>query len=267
VTDEELMQFADRTLGAAEHARVARVVEEDPVIRRRLDAFLGTGRELADPYTAILNAPVPRHLVNIVVGDRRSEAARPASAPRAEGSWMEILGRVLGVRGGSFGWTPAVACGAVVAGVAIGWFAHDRGASTIAGTELVALRGGRIVAQGALANALETSPSRLKVAVSDGRDDFVKVQASFTRRGGGFCRQYEIARVDRSAFTGIGCRGADGTWQVEFSAPTRISPEADGFSRPVADKVTIAAVLEGMTDGVTFDAEEERGHIERKWAR
>ena len=266
VTDEELMQFADRTLSAAEHARIAGLVADDPAARARLAHFTETGRVLSDPYSAIVNAPVPQHLVDLVMGRPVKHAARTrrvGETPRA--SLMEFLGNLLPL--GPAVWRPAFAAAVLVAGGVIGWYAHGVGAGAGAG-EILSLQNGRILAEGTLLTALETAASGQKVVGSDKATASVQVRLTFRNRGQSYCRQYEITQRDGGALAGVGCRAPDGRWIVEFHAPTAVGPSASTQSVPADDaKAALAGVVDGMKDGDAFGREEEADALARKWQR
>ncbi|MDX2201906.1 MAG: hypothetical protein NW223_04095 [Hyphomicrobiaceae bacterium] len=264
VTDEELMQFADRTLSAAEHARIAGLIAGDPIARARLIEFAETGRSLAEPFSAILNAPVPQHLVNIVMGSSQG-ARQPSHASDNRASWLDQLRGALALPA----WSPALAFGALAAGALLGWFAHENSTRRAVSDDLLALKGGALVAQGKLAAALESAGSGETIQVGDAGVDAINVRLTFQGRGRGFCRQYELAGTGGKGRAGIGCRADDGTWQVEFNAPIKLESDAKTKNKLADDsKARLEAVVTGMMDSRdALTPQEEAAAIKGGWAR
>lgn len=266
VTDVEIMRYADRTLGAAEHARIADLIAQDPTARERLAQFLETGRDLAGPYSVIANAPVPQHLVNIVMGaDLGGENVRPARrATPAQGTWLDKLRDLLPIpTSGPLAWGSAMALSMIIGGTVV-WFARDVANES----NMLALVDGQVVAHGRLATAFESAPIGQKITVAEGGGDTVQMRLTFPGRNDDYCRQYVISRANGSAVAGIGCRAADGTWHVRYVAPTKIEPPASEKTKSADDaKAMIAAVVERMKDGDALEPEEEAEVLKRGWKR
>ncbi len=267
VTDEDLMRFADRTLSAAEDSRISKMLAEDASVRARLAAFTETGRGLAEPFNMILNAPVPQHLVDIVVGTRRSKGAHVASGGRGRGFWRDVVETLsFGIGRGSYMWAPVAACAVLALSVAIGWFAHGLAGDAGSASDLFALRDGRLIALGSLAQVLETAQSGRAVPISGGSATSIKVRLTYRTQNQGYCRQYEIVRAGSTGFAGNGCRAADGTWHLTFNAPVDPSGKAPGFGVAGGTNAMLETIMAHTADGVSFDRETEDEVLGRKWA-
>lgn len=264
VTDETLMQYADHTLGAAERARVSQILERDPDARARLAAFMETGRGLAEPYNHIMNAPIPRHLVDVVLGDARPALRARPVRPAAEETIAQRLVRAL-FGAGEMRLAPAFAAALLMAGGAVGWLVHEQASQRAStGDGVLQLAGGRMLAQGALKTALETAKSG--VSVQGSGNDVTLVRLTFKSRSEAFCRQYEFQAAGDTRFTGIGCRSSDGNWQIQFHAPSSAGASAGQKVVPVADaKAVVAGLIDTMSEGDPLERDQEADAIARGW--
>lgn len=221
ISDQDLMRYADGDLPEDEAAIVAARLPHDADLRRRLDVFTKTRAPLAAVFDEILKEPVPPHLVAAII---RTKPRRDADDTRA----TSLLGRLKGTLSA---WRPDAGAPAFAASLALalalagaaGWIA---GRSTAAPAALIAAHGGDLFASGALAETLETSPSR---AASAGGATVTPV-LSFRSTAGAICREYRIqtGAQHRSDFAGLGCREPDGQWRIAVHAETMKSRTASG---------------------------------------
>ncbi|RTL66451.1 MAG: hypothetical protein EKK41_18695 [Hyphomicrobiales bacterium] len=261
------MRYADRALSADEHSRITKLIAEDASIRARLAVFTETGRGLAEPFNIILNAPVPQHLVDIVVGTRRSEGARGTSGGRGQAFWRDVVDSLsFGVGRSSFAWAPAAACAAIAISIAIGWFAHGLAGDAGSASDLFALRDGRLIALGSLARVLETAQSGRAIQIAGGDATSIKVRLTYRTQAQGYCRQYEIARTDGGRLAGNGCRSVDGTWYLTFTAPLDASKTAPGTGIAGDASAILDAIVKQTAVGDSFGHEEEDEALGRKWS-
>jgi hypothetical protein len=120
---------------------------------------------------------------------------------------------------------------------------------------LVSEAGGRLVAGGRLAQALE---ARL---AADASGQGVAVQLSFVDRDGQYCRTFSTDRI-----AGLACREAS-RWTVQSTTPAE--PAASGALRQAASPLP-RALLEAVDEriaGTALTAAQERQARDRGWVR
>lgn len=264
LTDEELMQFADRTLSAAEEGRVEKILAENPGARARLAAFIDTAPDGAvfAPLRAVASGPPPARLVEAIMQAPAAPVRAAARGPQRS----SVQGMLDGLF--SFGkprWAPAFAMMLLAVGGVVGWVLH--GASSRGAPGMLALEGGRLVAQGELLRALETSRSgELVSGAAPGSAAAVKVRLTFKSQEDGYCRQYDLSTAAGATFSGIGCRAADGAWQIRLHVPTKADATATDRLVPVGDgKAMIAGLVGAMSTDDPLDTEQESGLLSRRW--
>lgn len=247
------MQFADRTLGVEDTARIADALAHDPDLRARLDAFTQTGRALGAPFGDVLKAPVPTRLVEAIMTSGRGPAAaqRPAARPDPFGGVKSLFDDLF-----SFGrprWAPAFAAALLAVGAVAGW-QLQRVAQAPGSAGQLRVDNGRIAAQGTLAAALEQARAgdvTADVGIA------VKVRLTFKSKAQGYCRQYDVDGA-QGAFAGVACRAPDGQWQVQYHAPTTVPPSSKDRVVPVSDaKAQVGALIDAMSSGDPLDLEAE----------
>ena len=271
LSDETLMAYADGELTHAERAGVDARLAVDPASRARLEMFEATGKSLADHFRKPIEQPVPGHLIALVLGG--STQAASTRAGRAAGaqtpSFSELVRRAIAASLPR--WPVALAYSTVLLiGTGAGWYLRDGTMRTATPLPaLIALDSNRIIASGALHQALETAPSGAQVEANNGRDRFATVQSrlTFKNRDMAYCRQYELAMPNGGQFSGIGCRGADGRWHV--LAHTEVVSRRASQGRTVAAGSGGSAALEGLVDrmieGDALGAADEAALIRKQW--
>ncbi|MGA0609080.1 hypothetical protein [Caldimonas sp. KR1-144] len=239
-TDEALMAYVDGELDAAARREVAAAVLADAALRERVAALQAQRQRVAAAFAGALDEPVPERLlaplsppagVVDLAGERARRQAR-AATPR----WLQ--------------WGGIAA--SVALGVLLGLQLEPRGDAA-----LLAERDGRLVATGALAQALAS-----QLASEPAPGAAVALQLSFVDRDGRYCRSFSAARV-----AGLACRDG-GQWMVQ--ATGSVDAAADGAMRQAdtsLPRAVLEAVDERLAGGSTLDAAQERAARDRGWQR
>lgn len=244
VTDDDLMAWVDGELPAPEAARVAAAVAADATLAARAARLQRLNRQLRHAFSAELDEPVPEPLAAVARGEHR--ATPPvggnviALAPRRPASWARWGG---------------LAAGVVLAVALLPQLRPEAGSP---GAPVTAQADGRLLAQGALADALEHGLG------SDARPDGTRLLLSFRDRNGQFCRSFG-APVGR----GLACR-VEGQWQVVvLTAPTPTAASAPPPALRLASGEFPAEVLHAVEQrmaGLALDAQQERSARDAGWA-
>lgn len=257
LTNEDLMRLADGHVSGSEREEMLEKLAQDPSAQARLAAFAVAGGALAAPFAPIANAPVPRHLVELVLGNA---ALRHASHPAAA-SWYERFLAAVSPR-----WVPALATGLVLAGGVAGWLLNG----TIDRREplgSIAFADGRMQAQGVLARALETAASGQSVAAVAQREAAasVSLRLTFADKSGRYCRQYVLSLPNNAHYAGIGCREPDASWSVRYHVPTSPRPTADKKGVPASGDAAVAGVIEAMSATDPLGPDDEARLLAKRW--
>lgn len=153
--------------------------------------------------------------------------------------------------GGALRSSAALAAGlALFIGFGLGWLVPGApGETTVA--DLVGVNGNRLIAKGALRDALNAvSSGQERVASVEGREVRLHMQMTFEEQSGNYCRQYRIVASPSGDYSGIACR-TGGDWTVRMQAlfplsrsgPERIVPA--GADANAAMDAVIAASISG----------------------
>ncbi|HEX4270203.1 MAG TPA: hypothetical protein VHZ32_02410 [Rhizomicrobium sp.] len=226
---ETLTAFLDGELSPEETARVAALL----VTRPDLDAWVNRQQRLRaslrDGFAEVIEAPVPAALAALTRTAPISWRWRMAQA--FHGAHLKT-------------WVPAGA--ALVAGLAIGIAIHPSGD--------LASRGGQVVAQSALADALDR---QLASAGDTGGGPHIGV--SFRNRSGRDCRTFT-----RDGQAGLACHDAGG-WVVNMLVSQPREPDTAyqmaGSALPDAIRNAVAASIQGAP----FDAAAEKAARDKDW--
>lgn len=245
VTDDDLMAWVDGELPPADAERVAAAVAADAPLAARAARLQALNQQLRQAFATELDDPVPEALAAVARGEHLAAAAGSAAViPLAS-------------RRRRLGWA---AWGGLAASVALAAVLLPRLGPWSAGpAETVqAQADGRLLAHGALANALEHGLS------SEVRPDGTRLLLSFRDRSDTFCRSF-AAPVGR----GLACREA-GRWQVVvLTAPAGTPASAPGDPLRLASGELPAAVLAAVEQriaGLALDAPQERAARDAGWA-
>lgn len=284
-SDEILMAYADGELDEATARQVARACEADMALKARVDAFSRTGKGLASAFDPILDAPVPRNLIDSIyqssvsgvaaqagaqtAGRERLSTPRPSAWARV-GEWFDDLlsgGRIGGRQG--LGALAASSVLALVFGTALGWGIHQgRFMPPADDIALVRVVDGALQASGGLATLLETAESGSSQAVAGSDGARASARLTFRTASGGYCRQYVFSETKGGAYEGIACRGEDGAWVIQVHAPTSTPPPladvivpASGVGSPLVE-----AVADNLIAGDVLGKAEEAKALSARWS-
>ena len=163
---------------------------------------------------------------------------------------------------------PLAAGLALLVGLGLGWLTRGTPEISAAGN-LVRVEGSRLIAQGALQDALETLPSGHETAASlDGRSLRLGVKMTFEDQSGIYCRQYQITIPPSESYSGVACRtGAE--WAVRIQALLPPASKAAERTSP-ADSGTGTAmdtVVGAWIAGNPVVGDEEAALMRKGWRK
>lgn len=257
ISDLDLMRYADGDLPASEAAMISALLPHDADLRRRLEVFSKTRGPVSAVFDEILEEPVPPHLVASIL------RAKPAARPRDVAIWTPVDA----IRNWIADLVPAAVSPAFAASIAVaaalagsaGWLAGR----SITPDALVEARAGGLVASGALAEALEQTPSTQAIASSGAT---VTPVLSFRSTSGAVCREYRIAAAGtRADFAGLGCRSEDGVWRIAMHIETPKAPQTGGDYRSAGGGEAIDAYVATIIAGDAFGPVDETALIGKAW--
>ena len=269
ISNEKLMALADDELDPTERARVEAIVAARPDLQTRLAAFTATGKVLAPQYRRPFDEPLPRHLVDLVMGGANQSMASsvPSSAnidPTGILSWLKPELQIELPR-----WSIAFAYSAVLLiGAAGGWYFSRASIGEVPSP----FDGGRLVASGTFSRSLEQTPSGTKLLLDRERNgrsaSDLRIRLTF-KSIDSFCRHYEITQPGGGSSEGIACRRSDGRWELIAHASTDIGPASGDKTMPAASSGSglLAATVGRMIEGDALSVEEEAALIARLWHR
>ena len=271
ISDEVLMAYADGELSLDERRHIEQRLKLEPALRARLAPFVATREQIANAFDHTLDEPVPQRLLDAVLRNRVVYPvwSTPSPKPTVTGRLRTVITSALAsLSPSSLGFTPAMAAGMTLifaVGVTGGWMA---GRSKTTAPTLVNASGSTLVANGALAEALETAPSR---SLSDPatRDVPIVPVLSFKTADGTVCREYRAredgAKRDRA---GLACRATDGQWHVTLhvETPKQTAPTGNTYETASGSSVpSVDALVESMMTGEALGSEDEHALIARNW--
>jgi len=262
-SDETLMAYADGELEPALAASVEEAMRADPRVEEAVRRHRALRADVFAAFAGVLDEPVPERLQPAAAAATKP-ASRPASAPVAVADTDAGAATVHSLearraarqaqaarpaparpRWGALAASLAVG---VLAG-ALGWQAFDN-----AGQAPFARRGGAMVAQGELADALSQ-----RLAAEPAHADAVRLGVSFRDRDGAYCRSFMLGTTG-----GFACRQG-GEWRIPVMA--QAEQEQVGAYRQAGSAMP-AAVLDAIDQriaGGTLDAPAERAARDRGW--
>lgn len=267
VSDEILMAYADGELTPEERQALERLLRQDPVLRGRLEPYIETRTRLASAFEHALREPVPERLIAAIERARPSPRAIRTDASLGARLRSMIDAAVSRLAPGGYGMTPALAASVaalLVGAGTVGWIAGRATTPSSPPQEvaLISTRGTDLVATGALAHALERSPSRTILSTDGGRTSIEPV-LSFRTATDTVCREYRvtIAGAKQDA-AGLACRNPNGAWRIAQHVETpkqgaAAPSEGDYQTATGASIPAIDAMVETMISGEAFGAEEE----------
>lgn len=231
IDDDLLMAFADGELDEISRARVERAIAADPELAARLEVQRRLRARLAAHYAPVIEEDVPAQLRAMLESDVVDIGA--ARARRARPPWQQLTALaatlVLGLFLGRMLWLP------------------DSGP--------VAIANDTMVAQGALARALDT-----QLASAQASGAATRIGVSFAAADGRLCRTFDSATL-----AGLACRG-DAGWQLMMTAPGA-GPAAGELRQAASGDPHVLAAAQELMAGAPFDAAAERRARDSGWRR
>ena len=225
IDPEMLMAYADGELDPLSAKRVEKAMAADPALAERVAAHRALRATLAGHFAPVAQQPVPARLAALL-----DDAVVPIrAAPARRRNWL------------SAGNLAAMAATLVI-GLLAGRMLEPAGP--------VASRQGSLVAQGSLAQALDT-----QLASAPAAGAATRIGLTFRDPEGALCRTFE----DR-ALSGIACRAA-GEWTLRR---TMSGDAAQGAYRQAGSAETMEAA-QAMMAGDPLDAAAERAARDGGW--
>ena len=251
ISDELLMAYADGELSLDDRQHVDAYLATNADGQARVDAFVESGRVLAQLFDQPMREPVPARLLETVLGPFESDNSDRASTvvpfpgrPRPLLKKMQLADLV---------WPAVAACGLIVAG-AIGWNFSQTPAQPAAGT----------MASHELQRVLEGTPSGTTQRLGT---IAIKPLLTFLSQTGSFCRQYELEESSGQKNTGIGCRQKTGDWRIELETPSGSAGNSRGAIAPAgrAPSPAIDTTVDRLIKGDVLGPQEETSLITKRW--
>lgn len=239
-SEEQVHAFVDGELDAAESARLAALMHEDPALADCVARQRALRAELAAAFAPVLEEAVPARLLQAM--DANRSAATPIGAARRRPRGI-VAARPL--------WWGAAAASVLIAAI-IGWsLPRSAGGMLVSGEE-------GLLAGGALAEALSE-----RVSADSSPADEVLIALSFKASDGRYCRTFSLD----SGLDGLACRGERG-WQVEAigrQPANSARPAEDYRQASSAFSPAVLAAISGSQQGESLSPEEEREARDRRW--
>ncbi|MBV2150550.1 anti-sigma factor [Sphingobium sp. AS12] len=225
IDEAMLIALVDGELDEVTRRRVDRAVADDPALAERLAMHRRLRERLAGHYVPIAQEPVPGAMRVLV-----EESVRVVPLARPAQRWR--------------GWVTGGAIAAsLVLGLSLGRLTGGEGSQ-------IGLHDGVMVAQGALAQALDT-----QLASAQG-DSAIRIGLTFQRKGGGWCRSFD------GSVAGVACREGDG-WQVQQALPG--AGQGRAYRQASSSDARVMATVDALIEGEPVDAAGEAVAREKGW--
>jgi hypothetical protein len=241
--DEVLMAYADDELDAHTRAAVDAAMASDPEIARRIAQHKALRGRVHSVFDKVAGEPVPARLLEVV---------RNAPSGSRESNVVPLRRRQ--VRRWTWPQWSAIAASLIV-GVLAGRLVLVRSHAP----DMIAMRGGRILAGGVLARALSD-----QLTADQSAAEPVRIGVSFRSKSGEYCRTFTVRQP--AALAGLACRAADG-WQVGVLAHAESPASGSGGYRQAASSMppAIVAAVGDRIAGEPLDARAEAVARGRHW--
>ena len=171
--------------------------------------------------------------------------------------------------GGASRGIAALAAGlALLIGFGLGWLVpHAPEVGTVA--DLVRVDGNRLVAQGALRDALNIVPSGQEIVASVGGGEVrLDVKMTFEDQSGQYCRQYQIVAPPSGHYSGIACRiGGDWTVRMQALLPPPASASNHTVPAGAGPNAAMDAVIGAWISGNPLVGGDEAAAISKGWQK
>jgi hypothetical protein len=239
-SEEQVHAFVDGELDAAETARLAALMQEDPALADCVARQRALRTELAAAFAPVLDEALPARLLQAL--DATNSAATPIGAARRPRHRV-VAARPL--------WWGAAAASVLIAAI-IGWsLPRNAGGLLVPGQD-------GLLAAGALAEALSE-----RIAVDGSAADHVRISLSFRATDGRYCRSFSLD----SGLDGLACHDERG-WQIEAIGrqPANSAQSTDDYRQAsAAFSPAVLAAISGAQQGESLSPDEEREARERRW--
>ncbi len=232
IDDETLIAFADGELEPERRRAVIQAIAADPELRARLEQQQRLRARIAAHYGPVAEEEVPDRFAALLSGG--------AGSADAEADNVVSLGAARHARSRPV-WQTLTALAATLV---LGLFAGSTMPRGSGGP--VAVQGGALVAQGSLAEALET-----QLASEQPRGAETRIGVTFAAADGSTCRTFEAA-----AMSGLACRSGS-NWRIVTAAEAAGAGESQFRQASSGNRLVLEAAQEMMA-GEPFDAEAER---------
>ena len=264
ITDEMLMAFADGQLAAADRRRVAGYIATRPEARARVEMFKKTGAELGTLFNQALVKPMPEKMLAAI--NATPSVPRLAPLPQKASIMSSIFESIFP------SWPTLITSGAFVAtlviGAVIGSQWRPPQPTAIQWQNIVALNEGRILAKDNFREGLEKTPLGSHIGLNTGSSHIELTPVmTFERKGGGYCRQYNLANSAGALMAGVSCRNSAGDWTVEVQseiARGNHDPKNVGIAGGTPSRIVDKAV-DKLIKGDVFSKETEAAILAGNW--
>ena len=246
-SDEVLMAYADGELDASTRAAVEAAMASDPEMARRISQHKALRNRVSSALNKVLDEPVPARLLAAARNEHPS--GRPSTR---EGNVMPLRRR----QAQRWTWPQWTAIAAsLIIGVIAGRVALMR--PGIPGP--IAMRGGRVIAGGVLADALSD-----QLVAAQSTADPVRIGVSFRSKAGEYCRTFALARP--APLAGLACRTGD-DWRVRVLARTESARGGSDTYRQAASPMppAVVAAVGNLIAGEPLDAQAEATARGQHW--
>ncbi len=234
LTNETLMAFVDGELSPSEMSRVEAELRNAPALAAYVEQQRALRHDISASLEAIIDEPIPAALRDAVWNTpvswqwRLSRALRTAFSPR---------GLI---------WT-GVPAAALACGVAIGVILSGNT------NALMGVRGGALIARGALAHALDQQLA----SAQSGHGPQIGI--SFRDRNNHYCRTFTSARL-----AGVACR-EDSGWNIAALSEHAREPQGTYATAASAMPDLVRQAVSGMIAGAPLDAAGEARARDEGW--
>lgn len=248
ISDDILMAYADSELDEPGRSEVERAIAGDAALAERARLQTAMRERLKAAYRPVVDEPVPERLLQSV---RQTPGAAPAGQlvslaeiragkeARRASAWAQSWARWGGM------------AASVLLGVVIGKLIP-----TVGDAPSFETRAGRLVARGAVSQALST-----QLASAPVRNGVVAVQLSFIDRSGSYCRTFTTVGL-----AGLACRdGPD--WTVQVLARVDAGPSTGMRQAATALPPAILSEVDQRIQGGALDAKGEQAAMSQGWRR
>lgn len=246
--DEEILSaYVDGELDATKRAEVEAAISSRPEYAQRIARMRATRDQLRNVFDDTLREPVPDRLLKTLAStEARDDSVvanlsgrRDAKQSARTWSWPQ--------------WS-ALAASVAVAAI-VGYMLLFKAG----GGEMLKQQGNALVADGALARALNA-----QLASTQSAGGPVRIGLSFLSRSSGrYCRTFVLQ--ERSPSAGLACREED-AWHVRALTPLDGEVNSAGAQQAAASlPPALLAIVQAEVEGAPLDASGERSARDHGW--